>query len=622
VPHAASADPPRWRRHLATCVVVAAGLCSIGMFYALNRTWQSRYSTDQRVLAHLANARVEVVTGHLWLEEWLTGDETVNPDAALQYFDTAAESVTDCRGTGVASNDRFEAVAAQISDFGRSARERIESGVGAPEDRAFDAEFEALLQTLIDLSDLAAEDTQRARDRQSFIASAMVAIWAGVLAVMPGVLVVLEGRRARAQSRVTHLNAILRAIRNVNQLIVLEPDRSKLLQGACDCLVETRGYGSAWIANTDESGKIRESAAATTDGRPGSGDDWLRDDRLPPCRLVILGRGGVVPIDAGAVCGECRRHAPRPGWAAMGARLERSGTVYGVMCVQLPPAAAQDAEEQSLFEEVAGDLALALELIETEEQRKRAEEDLRHYARQLERSNRELQDFAYVASHDLQEPLRKIQAFGGRLEEKYAEALEERGRDYLDRMRNAAERMQALINDLLAFSRVTSRGQPFEPTDLSETVAGVLAALEVAIAQAGAKIDVQPLPTVNADPTQMRQLVQNLVSNSLKFHQVGRAPNVRIYAEVGDQVEENERDAALGRRWCRLHVEDDGIGFDQKHADRVFTVFEQLHGRGEYPGTGVGLAICRKIAERHGGTIAARSAPGEGATFVVTLPVA
>jgi PAS domain S-box-containing protein len=241
--------------------------------------------------------------------------------------------------------------------------------------------------------------------------------------------------------------------------------------------------------------------------------------------------------------------------------------------------------------------------------RKRAEEELRNAMTRLEQSNRELEDFAYVASHDLQEPLRKIQAFGDLLKSKYAEALPDQGRDYIARMQSAAGRMQVLINDLLSFSRVTTKAQPFARVELREIATEVAKDLEARVHETEGRIDIGPLPAIDADALQMRQLLQNLVANALKFRREGVPPVVEIGAVVED-----------GR--CRLSVSDNGIGFEPKYAERIFTMFERLHARTKYEGTGIGLAICRKIAERHGGSIAAHGRPGEGAEFVVTLPVA
>jgi PAS domain S-box-containing protein len=251
-------------------------------------------------------------------------------------------------------------------------------------------------------------------------------------------------------------------------------------------------------------------------------------------------------------------------------------------------------------------------------ERKRVEEELRAFTERLQQSNRELEDFAYVASHDLQEPLRKIQAFSDRLLAKHAGSLAPEGIDYLGRVQSAAKRMQVLINDLLAFSRVTTKGQPFVKVDLARVAHEVMKDLEIRIHQAHGHVTIDGLPAIDADPLQMRQLLQNLLGNALKFHRPGISPSVTIRGEIIQAV--------AGADWhadgkCRIIVSDNGIGFEEKYAERIFTMFERLHGRGSYEGTGIGLAICRKIAQRHRGDIIARSRTGEGATFIVTLPV-
>ena len=254
------------------------------------------------------------------------------------------------------------------------------------------------------------------------------------------------------------------------------------------------------------------------------------------------------------------------------------------------------------------------------------EQKLRQYAAKLEQSNRELQDFAYVASHDLQEPLRKVQAFGDRLQRKCAESLSEEGRDYVQRMRNASARMQTLINDLLTFSRVTSKAQPFEPVDLKKVAEEVSSDLEVRIEQTGGCVEIGELPTIDADPSQMRQLFQNLIGNALKFHRPEEKPVVKIYSKNysltgGSFIIEGKQIHTDGDNSCEIVIEDNGIGFEEKYLDRIFTVFQRLHGRAEYEGSGIGLAVCRKIVERQGGTITASSQPGKGSAFFITLPV-
>jgi signal transduction histidine kinase len=189
-------------------------------------------------------------------------------------------------------------------------------------------------------------------------------------------------------------------------------------------------------------------------------------------------------------------------------------------------------------------------------------------------------------------------------------------------MQSAAARMQTLINDLLMFSRVETRAQPFIPVNLTQIVREVAADLEVQVEQTGATIEIGGLPVIEADPLQMRQLLQNLIGNSLKYRRPDLAPVIKVHAVVtSDPRLQPKPGATPAGRLCQLHVEDNGIGFDEKYLDRIFTVFQRLHSRKEYEGTGVGLAVCRKIVERHGGHITAHSSAGSGADFVVTLPV-
>ncbi|MBI5919440.1 MAG: PAS domain S-box protein [Nitrosomonadales bacterium] len=243
--------------------------------------------------------------------------------------------------------------------------------------------------------------------------------------------------------------------------------------------------------------------------------------------------------------------------------------------------------------------------------RERADLAMRERNQALERSNKELESFAYVASHDLQEPLRKVQAFGERLEKVASAQLGEQGLDYLARIRNAAARMQMLINDLLQFSRIATRAQPFEPLDLNDIAAEVISDLEVRLEEKQGRIELGELPKLEADPTQMRQLFQNLFGNSLKYSRADTPPLIRVTQTAFDPVQ--------GK--VTLAFADNGIGFEMKYAERIFGIFQRLHGKNEYEGSGVGLALCRKIVERHGGEIHAESVPGEGSTFFVTLPL-
>jgi signal transduction histidine kinase len=229
-------------------------------------------------------------------------------------------------------------------------------------------------------------------------------------------------------------------------------------------------------------------------------------------------------------------------------------------------------------------------------------------AAELSRSNAELEQFASIASHDLQEPLRKVQTFAAQLTATEHERLSEEGQDFLRRMSDAAGRMRSLIDDLLMFSRVSTKGRPFVPVELGEVVSQVLVDLELSIEESGAQVKIGRLPAVQADPVQMRQLLQNLIGNALKFRRDGVVPELDVSAELDDHVAE-------------LTVRDNGIGFDAQYSTRIFRAFERLNGARAFPGTGMGLALCRKIVERHHGTIDAEGEPGHGATFTVRLPL-
>lgn len=232
------------------------------------------------------------------------------------------------------------------------------------------------------------------------------------------------------------------------------------------------------------------------------------------------------------------------------------------------------------------------------------------YARELERSNEDLKEFASIASHDLQEPLRKIMSFGMRLKKDCSPQLDDRGKDYLERMERSAQRMQKFINDLLQYSKITPSSTRRQSVDLNEVISQVLIVLESRIEQTHPMIEVDPLPVIEADRMQMTQLFQNLISNALKFHKKGDPPAIRIiHRLLPDESHE-------------IRVEDRGIGFDENFLNRIFKPFERLHSKSEYEGTGMGLAICQKIVLRHGGQLTAESSPQKGATFIITLPPA
>jgi len=261
------------------------------------------------------------------------------------------------------------------------------------------------------------------------------------------------------------------------------------------------------------------------------------------------------------------------------------------------------AETKALLAEKL--LNIVEQLEEEIEERKRMELKIKNYSRVLERSNKELESFAYVASHDLQEPLRSISSYMQLVEKRYKEKLDDKGKDFIQRAVNGALRMQEMINDLLTYSRITSRGESFDLCSLEKILDRVLANMSPAVEQKNAVVTRSPLPELTCDESQIHRLFQNLISNAIKFCSRSR-PVIRITAE-------EQKD-----HWL-LSIKDNGIGIDPSHQETIFKIFQRINVKNKYPGTGVGLAICRKIVERHEGKIWVESKPGKGSTFFFTL---
>ncbi len=247
------------------------------------------------------------------------------------------------------------------------------------------------------------------------------------------------------------------------------------------------------------------------------------------------------------------------------------------------------------------------------------EENLKNKMEELAHSNSELEEFAYAASHDMQEPLRKITTFSDRLSEKYREALEGEGAMYLSRMAASAESMRLLINGLLEFSKIAKSSAPYETVDLDQVIQQVMSDLELKIEETNTVIHCDGLPRLDAVAAQMKQLFTNLISNAIKFHKQDVAPVITISTEP-ISVEERQQYSLLKKPYHKIVVADNGIGFEQEYATRIFQVFQRLHGKSEYPGSGIGLAICKKIMEYHHGIIFAESTEGIGSRFTLIIP--
>ena len=326
--------------------------------------------------------------------------------------------------------------------------------------------------------------------------------------------------------------------------------------------------------------------------------------------------------------------------ATLNVPLVKESHLVAILFVHFQQPHPFSTDEVALAEEIAHQTWAALERARAEEALRRSEERYRHLSAELEervqarthdlsqvnadlkRSNDNLQQFAYVASHDLQEPLRKIQSFSTLLSEYYTASLDEAGLDLLRRMQRAGERMSTLIRDLLAYSRIATRQEAFGSISLESVVSEVVSMLDWQIQQTKAQLVIDALPIVNGDATQLSQLFQNLLTNALKFVQEGEAPSVHIqYAcRQPEELPIDVHPAQQSASYHQISVKDEGIGFDPKYVDRIFQVFQRLHGKNQFTGSGVGLAICQRVAENHGGAITAASQPGVGTTFYVYLP--
>lgn len=256
----------------------------------------------------------------------------------------------------------------------------------------------------------------------------------------------------------------------------------------------------------------------------------------------------------------------------------------------------------------------------SEERVKQLNQTLLENIERLESVNKELDNFAYMVSHDLQEPLRKIRIFCDHLDINHKSVLNADGKNNIDKIQRSCKRMQELIQDILTFSTLTMDRRQYEKSDLNELVKDVLAEMDGYVSEKNANISVENLPSMYVNPVLIRPLFQNLISNSIKYSKPEVNPVIRIHSDY-DFKDAGSNNGKKNHRYCRIIVEDNGIGFEQEYSELIFGMFKRLHGKNEYDGTGIGLAICKKIAEEHNGFISAKSKVNEGATFIVSLPV-
>ncbi len=356
------------------------------------------------------------------------------------------------------------------------------------------------------------------------------------------------------------------------------------------------------VSSTSVPGQSPEEPARRV-RRQGGATRWIVDHQQP----LIVPDVAQDPFGANPMLPEAGIQA------YAGVPLIVDNAVVGVLFAMDRQPRTYSPDDVDFMSALAGRAAVAVSRVGLYERLRSINLLLRSSRDALQAKNRELEEFASVASHDLREPLRIVQMFGERLHKKLADRLTPAEQDHLARMLAATERMRQLIDDLLALARITMKGQPFVSVDLNTVADEVVANLGARLTDGAAHVDVGSLPTIHADPAQMRQLLQNLMSNALKFHRPGEIPEVRVSAGIAQD--------SAGEPWCELRVADHGIGIDARDAERVFNMFERLHSRSAYEGTGMGLAICRRIVERHGGSICIDTAQEVGTTFVVTVPV-
>jgi PAS domain S-box-containing protein len=423
--------------------------------------------------------------------------------------------------------------------------------------------------------------------------------------------------RKRMEERISHLNLVLKAIRNVNQLIVREKDPETLIRRSCEVLTETRGYFSAWIALYDESGKYMTAASAGLGDAFESLKDRFRSGQLAVCDKAVHECGVHVVRNPAAECPDCPAATLYRGQSAIAVRLEHQGRIHGLLVMSMDHGLVDLVDEQNLIEEVADDIAYALHGLDVETQRGTAEEDLRKHrdqleqrirdrTAQLEESNKELEAFSYSVSHDLRAPLRAIDGFTRLLADDYAPHLDTEGKRICSVIHENTAKMGRLIDDLLAFSRLGRAEMSLSRTDMETMANSVFHELTTPESRARIDFQVGALPPALADPTLMRQVWMNLLANAIKFSSKQERAVIKVSAQ------QNQGESVYV-------VQDNGAGFEMQYVGKLFGVFQRLHSSKEFEGTGVGLALVQRVIRRHGGRVWAEGEIDKGATFYFAL---
>ena len=439
----------------------------------------------------------------------------------------------------------------------------------------------------------------------------------------------LEAAKAEAQNEKSRLEAVMEDLRKTRfrfellsktaSLLLVSPDPEGSVHEIClevmahlDCQVFFN-----FLAD-QKTGRLRLNAHSGIPEEEARSIEWL-DYGVAVCGCVARDKTPLIAHDILHTPDVRTELVKSYGVRAYACHpILNQGRLMGTLSFGTKNRSFFSSDDITLMKTITDQVAVAMERAELirqlKDSRDQMEARVRERTAELEAKNQELQEFSYVASHDLQEPLRKIVTFGDILADSAGDSLDDESRDCIKRMQKSAGMMRVLLDSLLRYSRVTTKPAPFEKTDLKESVKAALSNLEVTIKEKDALVEVCELPVIEVDPVQMIQLFQNIAANALKFCSEEHSPRVKFYSlpPEPDNGDEN--------KMHRICVEDNGIGFDERYVDKMFCPFQRLHGKIKYQGVGMGLAICKKIVDRHGGKITARSAVDKGTTFIITLP--